>query len=99
MVQGHRQAAPAPVLDYAGPVPNRRPVTTYLAHSIVATLVFFPLGLVALVSSISAERALRRGNCPAAEYYATRAVVWGIGAIVFWFLFLVGIALVGTILK
>ena len=73
---------PAPdVLDYSGVPPERRVVKTYLGHSVFALIMFWPLGLPALINSVRAERALKAGHAEAAALHASRAVAFGMGAL------------------
>lgn len=70
------------VLDYSGVAPRRKPVRTYLGHSIFALFIFFPIGLHALFHSIRAERALRAGHTEAAAMHASQAAAWGMAALI-----------------
>ena len=69
------------MLDYSGVAPDRPPVKTYLGHSIFALIIFWPLGLPALINSVRAEKARRAGHAETAAVHASRAVAFGMGAL------------------
>ena len=90
---------PAPdVLDYSGVPPERTPVKTYLGHSIFALIIFWPLGLQALINSVRAEKARRAGHAEAAALHASRAVAFGMGALAAAVVTLIASCLIGGIL-
>lgn len=62
------------------------PVSTHLGRSIFAFLLFWPLGIVALIYSIKASAGKRCGDLQQAQAYAHRAAAWGMAALgVFFF--------------
>ncbi|HZN69210.1 MAG TPA: CD225/dispanin family protein [Tepidisphaeraceae bacterium] len=81
MTQSKPDNAAPDVLEYSGLAPARPPVKTYLGHSIFALIIFWPLGLPALINSVRAERARKAGHADAAALHASRAVAFGMGAL------------------
>lgn len=86
----------------AGSTPNQSPyavhstvekrVSDCLAWSIVSTIIFFPIGLGALIFSLLSRNAASEGNLSSATSYAEGARVWNI---VLWVVALGGFLVVG----
>jgi len=87
------QARVKPVIDYARGLPQgREPVRSRLGQSIIATIFFWPLGLVAIVHSVQAILANRRQQYVAARLHSERAANWGAIALLSWLLIVIAIA-------
>jgi uncharacterized membrane protein YidH (DUF202 family) len=69
---------------------SEEPVKTYLDRSIFALVVFWPLGIVALIYSILAS-ATRQHNQTRAREYASLAAAWGMAALGMFIVVLIGI--------
>ncbi len=75
---------PTPVdLDYARPESvDDHDVRTYLVHALIASAITGGLALPAVVFSINAAMAKRKGQLAAAQVWGQRSAMWGIAAIV-----------------
>lgn len=65
------------------------PINTYLGPSVLAFLLFWPLGIVALVFSIMAQRTASADSARS-QQYALRAANWGMLTMLVWLCLLVG---------
>jgi len=75
---------PTPVeLDYARPDSvDDHDVRTYLIHALIASAITGGLALPAVVFSVNALIAKRKGQLAAAQVWGQRSAMWGIAAIV-----------------
>jgi hypothetical protein len=76
----------------AGESPRQpeEPINTYFDRSVFAFVVFWPVGIVAVVYSIMARASKRRGDLARAAEYATLAAAWGMAALGAFLVFVVG---------
>ncbi len=75
---------PTPIeLDYARPeAVDDHDVRTYMVHALVASAITGGLALPAVVFSVNALIAKRKGQLAAAQVWGQRSAMWGIAAIV-----------------
>lgn len=93
----HRAGVP---LEYQSVQAGRgEEVESYLGPSILAMVLLFPVGVMAVVNSMRARRAAARGEGDVARYYAANASQWGAITMVVWMVLLVGFFVVATVFR
>ena len=73
-----RSGASSPRSPYEIGVTDQKRVSDCLVWSIISTIVFFPIGLGALVLSLLSRNAAGQGNMKSAASYAEGARIWNV---------------------
>jgi hypothetical protein len=81
------------------PSPTGEPINAYLGRSIFAVLIFWPLGIVALVYSIMARASQRHGDSTRAAECACLAAAWGMAALGMFLILLLGAFLADVLFR
>jgi hypothetical protein len=84
------------VVEYArgGAAQGDVPAKSHIVRSIVAALMFMPVGVVAVIFSVRAIFANRQGRYFDAALLAERAVEWSVVALVAFLIFIYGAVIV-----